>query len=298
VNNSDPSLIRPNPAGAYTLYIYIAETLQPSGARDSSGAVTTVKFVPTAGAPATFAASPRDVITQGACDSCHVKTQAHGGGRADPQGCFSCHNVGGMDRTVGAQGINCTLPTDCPGYHGGTPGLSWETCTAGKCTITQDPTPNQTVQFGPLMHMLHFARLLDGYAERANLVTPGLQVVGFNNTVNNFSEVLFPQDIRNCTKCHGDTNAACSSSAPCGYGQTCAGSACVNTAWQATGSKVCLACHDSGAAYAHAQLNTGTVSGTAVETCEVCHGMTAEFSVAKVHSIRSPYVPPYLRQKE
>jgi hypothetical protein len=298
LNNADPSLIRPNPAGAYTLYISVAETLQPSGAVDASGAVTTVQFVPTAGAPVTFAASPRDVITQGACNACHVKTQAHGGSFADPQGCFSCHNVGGMDRTVGAQGIDCTMPTDCPGYNAGNPSLSWETCTAGKCTISQDPTPNQTVQFGPFMHMLHFARLLNGYAERANLVTPGLQVVGFNNTVYNFSEVLFPQDVRNCTKCHGDTKVACSSSTPCGYGQSCAGSSCVNTAWQMTGSKVCLGCHDSGAAYEHALLNTGSVSGTPVETCNVCHGLTAEFSVAKVHNIRSPYVPPYLREKD
>jgi hypothetical protein len=298
VNNLDLSLIRPNPAGAYTLYIYVAETLQPSGARDASGAVTSVKFVPTAGAPATFSASPRDVITQGACDSCHVKTQAHGGGRADPQGCFTCHNPGGMDRTVGAQGINCTLSTDCPGFNAGNPGLSWETCTAGKCTITKDPTPNQTVEFGPLMHMLHFARLLDGYAERANLVTPGLQVVGFNNTVNNFSQVLFPQDVRNCTKCHGDTKNSCSDNTSCGFGQTCSGSKCVNNAWQTTGSKVCLSCHDSAADYTHAQANTGTVSGITVETCDICHGATGEFSVAKVHNIRSPYVPPYLRQKE
>ena len=28
------------------------------------------------------------------------------------------------------------------------------------------------------------------------------QIIGFNNSVNDFSTVVFPQDIRNCTTCH------------------------------------------------------------------------------------------------
>jgi hypothetical protein len=285
LNNADPSLIRANPAGPYTLYVYVAETLQPSGARDASGAVSTVKFVPTAGTAASFDPTPRDVITQAACDSCHVKTQAHGGGRADPQGCFGCHNTGGMDRGVGAQGLSCSVPTDCPGNNPSNPAISWETCTGGRCTITQDPTPNQTVDYGPMIHMLHFARLLDGYAERNNLVVPGLQMVGFNNVANDFHEVLFPQDIRNCTTCHADTGASCSSAA-CGFGQSCSAGKCVNSAWRTPSAKICLSCHDSGAAYDHARSNTLVRNGTTLETCEVCHGATSILPVAAVHASR------------
>jgi hypothetical protein len=296
LNNSDPSLIRPNPAGPYTLYIYVAETLQPSGARDASGAVTTVKFVPTAGGASGFDGVARDVITQAACDACHVKTQAHGGGRADPQGCFNCHNPGGMDRTVGATGIACGVPTDCPGNNAN-PALSWETCNAGRCTITQDPTPNQTVDFGPMIHSIHFARLLDGYAERNNLVTPGLQIVGFNNVANDFSHILFPQDVRNCTTCHADTGASCSS-APCGFGQTCTAGKCANTAWLTPSTRVCVSCHDSGVAYQHAASNTLVKNGTTIETCSICHDPDGIEAVAQVHNISSPYVPPYPREKE
>jgi hypothetical protein len=61
---------------------------------------------------------------------------------------------------------------------------------------------------------------------------------------------------------------------------------------------VCLACHDRGAAYAHAALNTWTDPGTgaAVESCPVCHGPGTLGAVDAVHQIVSPYVPPYDRE--
>ncbi|MBI4320944.1 MAG: hypothetical protein HY675_20830 [Chloroflexi bacterium] len=99
-----------------------------------------------------------------------------------------------------------------------------------------------------------------------------------------FSEVIFPQDIRNCTKCHDPKGSA---------------------AWKEKPSRLaCMSCHDSAAANGHAQLNTlyttpdDPWSADRVETCKVCHGAEREFSATSVHNISNPYKPPYPREPE
>jgi hypothetical protein len=69
----------------------------------------------------------------------------------------------------------------------------------------------------------------------------------------------------------------------------------VNRSWTKPSTRVCLSCHDTEATFGHAQLNTwGSVSGS-IETCGVCHGENAQFSVERVHSTIDPYTPPYQR---
>jgi hypothetical protein len=99
---------------------------------------------------------------------------------------------------------------------------------------------------------------------------------------NAFSEIIFPQDIRNCTKCH---------------------SADTTGTWKTVPSRLaCLACHDSDSARAHGTLMTVIPPGadpygtTAVESCGACHGAGKEFSPDKVHNITNPYKPPYPRE--
>ena len=100
-----------------------------------------------------------------------------------------------------------------------------------------------------------------------------------NATVDTFGHIIFPQDIRNCTKCHAETDT-----------------------WKQKPARIaCLACHDSDAAKAHGSLNTympdpaDPYGPAAQESCDICHGAGADFSPDKVHSISSPYVPPYPR---
>src|SRR3990170_5451217 len=57
---------------------------------------------------------------------------------------------------------------------------------------TIDPDTGNTVDFPVLVHKIHFG---------AELSTP-YKIIGFNNTLFDFSTVRFPQNIRNCTKCH------------------------------------------------------------------------------------------------
>src|SRR3989304_9346962 len=57
---------------------------------------------------------------------------------------------------------------------------------------TTDPDTGNTVDFPVLAHKIHFG---------AELSTP-YKIIGFNNFLFDFSTVRFPQNIRNCTKCH------------------------------------------------------------------------------------------------
>jgi hypothetical protein len=149
-----------------------------------------------------------------------------------------------------------------------------------------------------MIHDLHYARVRDGYGERNN-VDPGVyELVGFNNGLINLSEGLFPQDVRNCTRCHADAGGQCSAAKPCGIGQECVAGSCVNRSWVVPSARVCLSCHDSGAAFGHAALMTWQSSDGPVETCEVCHGEDGDFSVEKMHNVSAPFRPPYPREHE
>lgn len=289
---------RANPAGTYSAWLYVVETTTYKGTsiRDVGSALVDFRV------GGSQAIQPRHVIKRESCNSCHVVTQAHGGSRRDAEGCSICHTAGAVDRIVGGRGLACTMSSQCRGNAAG-----WETCQdtnadgkADTCVISVDPTPGQTILFSAMIHSTHFARLLGGYAERSGLVKPNALVyIGNSNTANDFSEILFPQDVRNCKKCHGDSGASCSAAAPCGIGQSCVSGKCQNTSYLQAGTAACLGCHDTSAAAGHAALNTWTdPMGKPVETCSVCHSEGAEFSVSKVHNIANPYKPPYLREKE
>ena len=62
---------------------------------------------------------------------------------------------------------------------------------------TTDPDTGNTVDFKVLIHKIHRGAELPS----VEAGTP-YKIIGFNNTPFDFSTVEFPQDIRNCTKCH------------------------------------------------------------------------------------------------
>jgi hypothetical protein len=100
-----------------------------------------------------------------------------------------------------------------------------------------------------------------------------------NATKDTFGHIIFPQDIRNCTKCHSESDA-----------------------WLKNPSRMaCLACHDGDDAKAHGKLMTfmgdpnDPYGPLSYETCTVCHEQGREFSADKLHKITNPYVPPYPR---
>ncbi len=111
---------------------------------------------------------PREVVTQANCNQCHSELRIHGDNRLDIVNCLLCHTAGSEDRNV-------------PSAAGG--------------------TPNVTVDFKVLIHKLHSGANLpsvlgvttnsDGSRNYGATPVP-YEIVGFGNSVNDFSHVQFP----------------------------------------------------------------------------------------------------------
>jgi len=290
--------------GTYTVWAYFTDSIPVKNVHNVTASVRDVTAAtfsfPFTTDGMTGPVRPRQVVMTQACNSCHGVVQAHGGSRRIAENCSMCHTLGTQEVLVGATGASCTADSQCLGNGPSPVGPGgWEFCqyadggsvqpgTPGKCTVTQDPTPQAdgTVYFPRWIHDIHFARLLAGYNESTQLVFPG-QLAYANATGANadFADRLFPSDIRNCVSCHGDSAAACQVDTDCGIGQACTKGACTNVAWQQPSRKACMTCHDSASAYAHAMLNTWNGGGTVVEACDTCHGPNADFSSATVHTL-------------
>lgn len=129
----------------------------------------------------------------------------------------------------------------------------------------------ESVSFQRLIHRVHSGEEL----------TQEFTVYGFGGSKNNFNEILFPGDRRNCSKCHAGNSYRL---------PLPEGIANVNTlrdyfAPQGPGTASCLGCHDNRDAAAHAYLNTTTFGGTnPAEACATCHGTGKDWDVAKKHA--------------
>jgi OmcA/MtrC family decaheme c-type cytochrome len=183
------------------------------------------------------------------CTTCHNDTIFHltGGGvhpaPFDADYCTACHDYGH------------TAPGDMFKNQGGTSLAGWSGF--GAMPIVRR------------VHGVHFGAYLDHPEE-----------IYANATKDTFGHIIFPVDVRNCTKCHNES-----------------------TTWKENPSRIaCLACHDSTDAKMHGLLMTfmsdpnDPYGPGAWETCTICHGKDAAFSPDKVHAIGKPYVPPYPRE--
>jgi len=111
-----------------------------------------------------------------------------------------------------------------------------------------------------------------------------------NFTPHDFKEIRFPGNLADCTKCHQND----SHTLPLAGGapvlptrQTDITGATPGTAVEVAAGAIpaitdaCTSCHDSEAAFAHAETNT-TSSGA--EACGVCHGEGSVAAVSEVHA--------------
>jgi len=102
-------------------------------------------------------------------------------------------------------------------------------------------------------------------------------VYGFGGSRNDFSDVRFPGDLRDCAKCH--INNSQELPVPAGRVNVVNPQAWYSPMGPMTAA--CTACHTQKSTAAHTSVNTSPQFG---ESCDVCHGVDADFSVDKVHA--------------
>jgi OmcA/MtrC family decaheme c-type cytochrome len=141
-------------------------------------------FVPSA---AVFPGAPiqHDIVLEGACDSCHYQlgvTTPHSG-RDDPKYCVVCHTY---QRAIGR-------PAVAPDANGVLPANGY--LIAGQVDLASDPTSSAagfaSGEFVRMVHQVHKGNKLS--------------LTGYDYGDVFYNEVTYPQDVRNCTKCHAGT---------------------------------------------------------------------------------------------
>jgi OmcA/MtrC family decaheme c-type cytochrome len=172
----------------------------------------------------------------------------------------------------------CNVCHDSLRLHGG------QRLTSDECVMCHNPAKGdedrrpagagapESIAFKRLIHRIH----------TGDELTQDFTVYGFGASVNNFNDVRFPGDRRNCAKCH----TANSFLLPLPAGEDNVTTLRDYFSPQGPATAACLGCHDSRDAAAHAYLNTTTFGGTGqpAEACAACHGAGKDWDVAKVHA--------------
>ena len=168
-----------------------------------------------------------DMISNGACNTCHDPLSAHGGSRQDAKLCVLCHSP-----------------------------------------QTTDPDTGNTLDFKVMIHKIHMGENLPSVEAGTPYV-----IIGNKGSVNDFSTVVFPQDIRNCATCHAGPTPPTQSAN-----------------WYAfPGIAACQSCHDD------VNFATGANHPGGIQTndslCSTCHlpqgGREWDASVIGAHTV--PY---------
>lgn len=148
--------------------------------------------------------------------------------------------------------------------HGGS---RTETQFCVTCHISghQDAQSGNDIGFPALIHKIHSGEHLPS----VQAGTP-YQIIGYGNSVHDFSDVVFPQDMRNCRTCHADFVAQ------------------ADAPTKRPSAKACLTCHDrtymeAGTVPAGYTLHRGGAIGAGAN-CAACH---TESQLATAHLLPS-----------
>ena len=169
----------------------------------------------------------------------------------------------------------CNVCHDRLALHGG------QRFVVNECVICHNPNATdvsrrpadvgspESISFQRLIHRIHTGEEL----------THDYTVYGFGGSVNNFNEVRFPGDRRDCEKCHVNDSQQLPLPATNLAVQTPPPPQEWYTPMQTTAA-ACLGCHDTQEAAAHAYVMTSPFG----ESCAACHAPEDDFSVDKVHA--------------
>jgi OmcA/MtrC family decaheme c-type cytochrome len=218
----------------------------------------------------------RVVVDIAKCNVCHDVLSLHDNNRSDEPGvCAVCHNPNATDasrRPATAAGV----------LTGGTDGKLEE-----------------SIDFKTMIHGMHA-----GQASKGGFRTKGITVYGFGGSVNDFSNIVFPGKLNDCTACHAGTSYQLTGvwDAPTANGIL---GSTISTGASASDpsdnlritpiAAVCSSCHDSSLVRAHMQdsfyaanlsATQATINAATPETCSFCHGAGKAFDVKVVHGVK------------
>jgi OmcA/MtrC family decaheme c-type cytochrome len=205
----------------------------------------------------------RQVVDQQLCANCHGEFSkdfsVHGGSRNQVEYCVLCHNPTASDVARRKRDPAAVAAGDL----------------------------NATIDFKVLIHKLHRGEAL----EHKPYIVYGFGSGSPGYTKHDFSEILFPGDLRICESCHVEGSELI---------PPYPGTALPTLRTQldpATGNpvpadppqtepiaSVCTACHDSDAAQAHVETQTAP---DGAEACAVCHAEGRDVAVSVAHSGRN-----------
>jgi OmcA/MtrC family decaheme c-type cytochrome len=209
----------------------------------------------------------RVVVDIAKCNVCHGVLSQHGNNRTDEPGvCVVCHNPNATDR---AQRIAAVPPA------------------AGE----------ESIDFKTMIHAIHA-----GQSSNGGFRTKGITVYGYGGRAIDFSKVVFPGKLNNCTSCHAGTSYQLTGA----WGAPTANGILGTTISTPTTdpadnlritpiAAVCSSCHDSADTKLHIQdsVRGGNFSATqaaidagAQENCGLCHGPNAVQDVKFVHGVK------------
>jgi len=102
---------------------------------------------------------------------------------------------------------DCNKCHDSLAAHGGSR-KSVELCIMCHTPQTTDAETNNTLDFKVFIHKLH-----DGSGLPSVQAKTPYQIIGFQNSVNDYSTVVYPADVRRCYTCHNPKNGAAQTNA-------------------------------------------------------------------------------------
>lgn len=218
--------------------------------------------------------TPRRVVVDVAkCDVCHGVLSLHGNNRTDQPGvCVVCHNPNATDASQ--------RPKD------GTGALNGSTLTSNGSTVALDGKNEESIDFKTMIHAIHA-----GESDKGGFRTKGITIYGFGGSVNDFSGVVFPGKLNDCSNCHAGTSYQLTGiwAAPAANGILGTTTSTTNNLRTSPTAAVCSSCHDSAVAKNHMQdpnMGGSFSVGQATEHCILCHGVGSFLDVQTVHGVK------------
>jgi len=207
----------------------------------------------------------KSVDAETKCNSCHSRLLLHGGNRTNEvQECVICHNPNATDRsdsstTAGNRSVTKDAAGNITAYNSGADGKF-----------------SQSVHFKVMIHRIHTGERLDLTKNNAN----GTVSYFINSPANDFSDITYPRDRRDCLACHIEGDPILYGlPLPDGVlgtktltGATISGTTPTFTATiQPPGTATCLSCHDTGFELNHTASHVTGSGAAAQEFCVACH---------------------------